>query len=94
MTLLNTFAVDGRDAKSGKKIPGDFAGSPKKTTITFVTPYADTAYAVAFDPVSSSDVIFTPNAENKTINGFDINLGTSNLADLVEVLWQASLIAE
>ncbi len=92
--LLNTFAVDGREAKSGKKIPGDFAGSPKKATINFVTPYSSVAYAVAFDPVSSSGVIFTPNAENKTINGFDINLGTGNIADLVEILWQASLIAE
>lgn len=77
--------------KAGKLLPGAFSG--QTATVTFVTPYSDTNYTVTFDPVTLGNR-YVLAAESKTINGFIVNLGSSNIGGLVEVLWQAMPIAE
>jgi hypothetical protein len=77
--------------KAGKLLPGAFVG--KKATVTFVTPYSTAEYAVTFDVVTLGNN-YSPVAESKTVNGFVVNIGSANVGGVVEVLWQAMLIAE
>jgi len=81
-------------SKAGKLIPGNFSGNPQQATVTFVTAYVDTAYVVNADTVTINDVSFVLRIENKTVNGFTIDLGTSTVANLAEVLWHTIPIGE
>jgi len=75
--------------KSGAIAPGSFAGSPRKSTVTFATPYPDTQFSILVTGVDSRSFTF----ENKTVNGFDIN--TNAAAALTgEVLWLTSPLGE
>jgi len=77
--------------KAGVVIPGSFSGNPKKATITFTTAYASTAYAITLAVVTDGTKQFIPSIESKTVNGFVVNLGANNIANLVEVGWQAMI---
>lgn len=55
--------------KSGSIASGSFAGSPRKYSVVFTTPYSDDQYSIMLTGVDSRSFTF----ENKTANGFDIN---------------------
>jgi hypothetical protein len=76
-------------AKVGVLIPGAFSGNPKVATVTFATAFADANYAVTLSVGTISKKSFAPSVEAKTAIGFDVNLGSNNIADLVEVGWHA-----
>ena len=79
--------------KSGVVIAGSFSGTPKKATVTFITAFPTTDYAVTFDVVSVN-YRYAPTAENKTASGFDLNLGSNMLSGLAEVGWLAVQVGE
>jgi len=79
----------GIDVKADSLIPGAFSGNPKKATVTFATPFEDTDYTITFSPITDGTKTFSPAAETKTANGFVINLNSNNVANLIEVGWQA-----
>jgi len=73
--------------KSGRLIPGDFSGNPKKATVTFDEAYSDTDYSIALDQVTIDGWVFALSTESKTDGGFVVSLNTNVIAHLVEVLW-------
>jgi len=75
--------------KSGIAAGGSFSGNPKKTTITFVTPFSDALYAVQLGCVTTSGKTFAPIVESQLAGSFVINVGTNNVTDLVQVDWSA-----
>ncbi len=87
-TLLLEAGSD-RNIKSGVIIPGSFSGNPRVATVTFGTAFPDTNYAVDVEAVTINGRRYTLNVENKVAGSFDVGLGSSNIADLVEVGWQA-----
>lgn len=68
-------------------IPGDFSGNPKRATVTFVTAYPDTNYAIAVSVTTDGTKGFSPIVEGKAVGGFVVNLGSNNVANLIEVGW-------
>ncbi len=80
--------------KSGRLIPGDFAGNPQKATVIFDTAYSDTDYSIALDQVTINDHVFVLSTESKTNASFIVSLNTGNKANLVEVLWLTKPIGE
>lgn len=78
--------------KSGRVFPGSFAGTPKKATVVFGTPFASTNYAITLGAEGSMNKQFHPTYESKTVAGFTVNLGTNNLAKLIEVSWHAIIV--
>lgn len=77
------------DIKSGVLIPGDFSGNPKRATVAFATPFPSAAYAVTLAPETINRKGYPVHVDGKTAAGFDVDLGSNNLADLVEVGWHA-----
>ena len=75
-------------AKAGVVTPGSFSGNPKKATVAFGTAYASTGYAITLAVVTDGTKQFIPSIESKTVNGFVVNLGSNNVANLVEIGWQ------
>jgi hypothetical protein len=82
-------AISLPNIKSGVLIPGAFSGNPKLATVTFSTAFPDTNYSVTLAPGTISKKSFAPTVESKATTGFDVNLGSNNLADLVEIGWHA-----
>jgi len=80
--------------KSGTAVPGDFSGTPKKATITFITPYATVAYNITLTAETDGSKTLAPAVEAKTVNGFDINLHTDILTGLVRIGWHTILTGE
>lgn len=76
-------------AKAGTLIPGDFSGNPKVATVTFAAAFPDTNYAVVISVNTDGSKSFSPMVVNKTTSGFDVNLNTNNVANLIEVGWHA-----
>lgn len=102
MELLNPLSIPrgnrlyeraGR-VKSGAAVPGDFSGTPKKATVVFTTPYATAVYDITLTAETDGSKTLIPAVENKTVNGFDINLHTSILTGLVRVGWHTALTGE
>lgn len=79
-------------AKSGVVPEASFAGNPKSATVTFGTAEPDTNYAVSHvvHVTGASNAAFIATIENKTVNGFDINLHTGNSSKVVAVNWSVS----
>jgi hypothetical protein len=82
-----TGSVAAQVAKAGILVPGDFSGSPKKAHVTFGTGYPNTDYSVTASVLTDGSKTFALEVENKTTEGFTVNLGSNNLANLVEVDW-------
>jgi hypothetical protein len=82
----------GRSIKSGKLIPADFSGFPKKGTVAFTSPYLTTGYAIAAIALTDGTKTFAPVIESKTASGFVVNIGSNNVANLVEVGWHTVLL--
>jgi len=80
--------------KSGKLIPGDFAGNPKKATVTFTTAFPNTNYSALALAMTDGSKSFGLATENKTAAGFVVNLHSNNVANLVEVGWYAIVLGE
>jgi hypothetical protein len=80
--------------KSGKLIPGNFSGNPKKATVTFATSFPSAQYAPVPSALSDGSKSFSPTPESKTASGFVVNLNANNLAGLIEVGWHAVVIGE
>jgi hypothetical protein len=80
--------------KSGKLIPGDFSGTPKKATVTFITPFPDENYSSVVTVMTDGTVGFFVDTESKTVSGFVVNLHTNHIANLVEVDWLATTLGE
>lgn len=87
--LISVGAFTALDTKSGKLIPGAFSGSPKVATVTFSSAFSDNNYSVTVDAETATSVGYSPKVKNKTSAGFDVDLGSGNIANLVEVGWQA-----
>jgi hypothetical protein len=83
-TKLNALVM-----KTGRVAFGTFAGSPKKATVTFTTPFASTSYNISL--TGTDDRTFT--YESKLAGSFVINTN-SNQALTGEVSWQAILDGE
>lgn len=73
-----------RIIKAGFVSGSVFAGNPKKTTITFVTAFSNTSYAITISPAASRSMSY----ESKTISGFVMN-ANANGAFTEEVSWMA-----
>jgi hypothetical protein len=80
--------------KAGVALAASFSGSPKKSTVTFASPYGSTAYAVIFSPITDGSRTFSPSAETKTVSGFTVNLNNNNLAGLLEIDWHTTQSGE
>lgn len=82
--------------KSGIVPAASFAGNPKKATVTFVTAYPDTNYAVAHVIYTNgaANAAYIATIENKTVNGFDISLHTGNIGNVVDVEWITRPVGE
>ena len=80
--------------KSGKLIPGNFSGTPKKATVTFSTAFGNDSYAIVALALTDGTKSFSPATESKTAAGFVVNLHSNNVANLVEVGWHAIVIGE
>ena len=78
--------------KSGRVFPGSFAGNPKKATVAFGSAFASPNYAITCDAEGAATKQFHPTYESKLTTGFTINLGTNNLANLIEVSWHAIIV--
>lgn len=89
--ILTTGGGTGLPTKVGVVGAGSFSGAPLKASVTFGAPFATSNYAVTLDPVTSqaSGRGYAPTPENKQTTGFDINLHSARVNDLVEVGWQA-----
>ena len=74
--------------RTGVLIPGDFAGNPKKATVTFLVAYPNTNYVITADIATINDKVFGHTLESKAAGSFVINLSTNNIANLTEVLWR------
>lgn len=70
--------------KGGVVAGASFTGSPRKHTVVFAVPFADTDYAITFGSGAGRSFTY----ESKTINGFIIN---SNAAAAIaeETSWMA-----
>jgi hypothetical protein len=80
--------------KSGVVVPGSFSGNPKKATVTFATAFSSTAYSVVALALTDGTKSFAIDVESKTTGGFQINLQSNNLANLIEVGWHAIPVGE
>jgi hypothetical protein len=74
--------------RTGFEVAGSFAGNPKKATVTFTNALPDLNYSITATVDSVARNII-PVYENKAVGGFDINLGTNNMAGISQVSWQA-----
>lgn len=82
-------AGGGSVVKAGTVPPSNFSGEPKRATVVFVVPFQNTGYSIVLAANSLLDRKFSPTAESKLATGFIINLGSNNVADLIEVGWHA-----
>lgn len=84
---------DGEDfsptIKAGVIEADDFTGSPRKSTVTFITPFPDDNYVVNVTAVDSRSWTY----ENKTAAGFTVNSNAST-ALTGEVSWTATRAGE
>ena len=69
--------------KSGARAGGTFAGSPRKSTVTFTTNYPNTNYSITVLGEDSRNWTY----ESKTVSGFVINANAGS-AIINDVLWQ------
>lgn len=74
--------------KAGRVLNATFTGNPKTASVSFATAFADADYAVTVTAVSSGKG-YVPFVQNQTASGFDINVGSNNIADLIQVNWVA-----
>lgn len=81
-------AGGGKTLRAGEEPAINFTGNPKIATVTFSSPLATVNYTpnISFETPDA----YSPSYENKTVNGFDINL-RSNQAPTNAVGWTASL---
>ena len=80
--------------KSGKLIPGNFSGTPKKATVTFSSAFVDDGYTIVVLVLTDGSRTFSPAAESKAAGRFVVNLHSNNVAGLVEVGWHAIILGE
>jgi len=87
-TIINNSSLD---SKAGSRLANTFTGSPKVSTVTFATPFANTSYAITITPVmTDGSKNFVVTAYNKTANGFVISINSSSTNDLISVDWVAT----
>jgi len=86
--------TDSLGTKSGQILNVAFAGNPKKATVTFTTPFANTLYSVALGCETQNDKSYLLTYESKTVNGFVINANANNINDLISGNWCATIIGE
>jgi len=90
-----TLSGAGLACKSGHILAASFSGTPKRATVTFVTPFpGGTVYNAPATAVTSNGKTFAIALETKTVNGFVINMGTNVITDLVQVDWIAMVEGE
>lgn len=87
--VVTLSALAEREIKSGVLIPGDFSGTPKRATVAFATAYPSADYAVTLAVETINGKIYAPGVTSKTAAGFDVDLGSGNLANLDRVGWHA-----
>lgn len=77
------------DDKAGNVASGSFAGTPRKVTVTFATPFGSAAYGVVLSPVTTGDVTFAPAVESQLAGSFVINMGANTITGLTQCNWLA-----
>jgi phage-related tail fiber protein len=90
---LNNLAV--ASFKAGQVLNASFTGNPKKATVTFTTPYADTNYAISMaenNSVAGSSHNIT--VESKAAASFVVNLNANNITNMIAVMWQTQKYGE
>ena len=76
--------------KAGKVLNASFSGSPKKATVTFITPFANTNYSINVTAlVGSGGATYAPVVESQLAGSFVINVGANNIGNLTAVSWTA-----
>jgi hypothetical protein len=80
--------------KSGRELAVGFAGNPKTATVTFSAAFPSANYAVVVTAVTTGNKQFAMNVESQVAGSFVINMGTNNIADLVQVNWIAMVDGE
>ena len=75
--------------KAGHVLAAGFAGNPKVATVTFSAAFADVNYAVVLTAVTQNNKQFAMNVQSQVAGSFVINMGTNNIADLLQVNWVA-----
>ena len=83
-----TTVITSKNIKSGILTSVAFTGTPKKSTVTFATPYPDTNYTVTADCETVSGNGFLIQIESTAAGSFVINLGANNISTLSRVFWQ------
>lgn len=78
--------------QAGAEVVGSFAAGPNGNfiaAVVFPTPYAAAPTSVVVTACGNNGCIFTPNVVPGTITttGFTIDIGTSDVSDLVDVKW-------
>lgn len=88
--IVGAAASGGLTTKAGKVLAASFAGNPKKATVTFSAPFADTNYAVTLTPIiNASGSRYAPAVESQLAGSFVINMGANSIADLISCSWIA-----
>jgi len=82
--------------KSGILVPGDFSlsGGTQVATVNFSSAYPTTNYTITVSFQTINNRSYGLRIENKTVNGFDVDLGSKKIAPLVEVYWQTLPVGE
>lgn len=78
------------NTRSGSVIPGAFSGDPMTAPVAFSTDLPDTNYAVTFGWDCLAEAQFNAHAKNRTVSGFDIELGSQDVTGLVTADWHAT----
>jgi hypothetical protein len=86
--------VFGLAHKSGRELAVGFAGNPKKATVTFSAAFPSANYAAVVTAVTIGNKQFAMSVESQVAGSFVINMGTNNIADLVQVNWIAMVDGE
>jgi hypothetical protein len=80
--------------KAGRVLNASFAGNPKKVTVTFATPFADTNYSVIVTPVTTGNASYILVVESQLAGSFVIDAGANNIGNLTQVNWHATKSGE
>ena len=80
------------NVKSGEVLVGSLTGNPKGATVTFNTAFADANYSIQLTcrVTDGANASWIPTAENRADDSFDINMNSSNVNDLLAVMWTAT----
>ena len=81
--------VGGADIRSGRIGVGSFAGDPLSAAVAFSSDMSDNDYSVTLGLEAPGPRQIPVSADNRTASGFDLVLGSQDIAGIVAVNWLA-----